>query len=133
MKKGQKLTKNGYQLLGFPMEYLNISQGCNGQFSHQGSYAIDICGKDTGIDETIAPCDMKFLWHDQYVYANTVFMQSVNKVMFADGTIDYATFCFAHDNDVSDIDAWANAGNIWKQGETFGDEGTAGYATGKLN
>ena len=54
MRKGQKLTKGGYQLLGFPMEYMNVTQG-NNVGTHLGTNALDNAGKDTGIDETIAP------------------------------------------------------------------------------
>ena len=130
MKKNQKITKNGYQLLGFPMETMYITQGVNGQFSHQGANALDNAGKDTGIEETYSPCDMKYVWNDSPRNGNAVFFQSVNKVLFADGTIDYATFMFIHDNYIADILNLARKGYVFKQGEPFGDEGTAAFATG---
>jgi hypothetical protein len=128
------LTKkvNGveYEVLRFPMKNLNISQGCNGQYSHQGSNGIDCCGKNSGIEPTYAPCTMKLMkcWGSDY--GNPCWFQSVNKVLFADGTIDYATFLFLHDNSIADIQAYANAGKTWTQWQEFGDEGTAGKATG---
>lgn len=125
MKKGQKITKGGYQLLGFPMEYMNVTQG-NNVGTHLGTNAMDNAGKDTGIDETIAPCDCHLVAYDTAQNGNAVFLQSDNKVLFRDGTVDYATFMFIHDNYIEDIKRVRN----FKQGDTFGDEGTTGYATG---
>lgn len=131
MKIGQKLTYNGIQCAGFPMEYLNITQGCNGVFSHNGvPGALDLAGKDTGIDETIAPCDMHLVAYDSQANGNAVFFQSDNKVLLADGTKDYVTMMFIHDNYIGDILARFRSGKGWKMGEPFGDEGVAGYATG---
>lgn len=121
-------TKDGktYELLRFPMKVMNITQGNNGSFSHQGVNALDIAGKDTGIDPTYAPCKMHLVATDSYANGNAVFMQSDNPVLFADGTVDYATFMFLHDNYIGDI-AQVKYFNQWQE---FGDEGTAGYATG---
>lgn len=102
MRKGQKLTKGGYQLLGFPMEYMRITQG-NNVGSHLGTNAMDNAGKDTGIDETIAPCDCHLVAYDTAQNGNSVFLESDNKVLFRDGTIDFATFMFLHDNYIEDI------------------------------
>lgn len=126
MKKNQKITKNGYELIGFPMETMNITQGNNGQLSHKGVNALDIAGKDTGIEPTYAPVSMHLVATDSYANGNAVFMESDKKVMFADGTIDYATFMFLHDNYIADIAQVKK----FAQGQEFGDEGTAGYATG---
>jgi hypothetical protein len=130
MSVTKKVNGTTYECLILPMKNFQISQGCNGQYSHQGVNALDICGKDTGIEETIAPCKMKFITNDSYTNGNAVWFQSVNKVLFADGTVNYATMMFLHDNDISDIKAAAASGHVWAQGESFGDEGTAGYATG---
>ena len=119
-----------YELIRFPMKTMNITQGNNGQYSHQGVTALDIAGKDTGIEPTFAPCSMRYKWHDSAANGNAIFFESVNKVMFADGTIDYATFMFIHDNYIGDILALANKGHVFAQWEEFGDEGTAGRATG---
>ena len=35
MKKGQTSKRGGIQDILFPMEYMNITQGNNGQYSHQ--------------------------------------------------------------------------------------------------
>ncbi|WP_300937581.1 hypothetical protein [Faecalibaculum rodentium] len=119
--------KNGkYELLRFPMKVMNITQGNNGQFSHQGVNALDIAGKDAGIDPTFAPCKMRIARKEGYANGNAVFAESVDKVMFADGTVDYAKFMFLHDNYTGDF----SVGRVFQQWEEFGDEGTAGYATG---
>ena len=39
----------------FMMYYLNITQKANNEFSHKGDKAIDIAGKDSGIDNFKAP------------------------------------------------------------------------------
>lgn len=112
--------------LMFPMRVINITQGVNGQYSHQGTYAIDNAGKDTSIDDVYAPCTMICRYKDVPVNGNACFFESVDKVQFADGTIDYATFMFIHCNDVSHL----HLGQTIKQGDVFYREGTAGQATG---
>lgn len=129
MKKYQKLTKGGYELIGFPMLNMNITQG-NKEGTHAGTYALDNAGKDTGIEETYVPFKCKYVAHDTQANGNAVWFQSVNKVLFADGTIDYATIMAIHDNYIGDILTLAQKGHIFKQGEPFGDEGTAGLAYG---
>lgn len=116
-------------MLGFPMEYMNITQG-NNVGTHIGTTALDNAGKDVGIDPTFAPCDMHLVAYDSPSNGNAVFFESNQPVLFRDGTVNYATFMFIHDNSIADIVAYANAGNTWKQGQEFGDEGTTGYATG---
>ena len=45
MRRGQKLyNENGVQVLLFPLDCIYISQGENGQYSHQGTYNIDFLG-----------------------------------------------------------------------------------------
>ena len=112
-----------YEYAMFPMTYLNVTQGVNGSFSHQGTKAIDIAGKDTGIDAAYAPFTgvVKRIYQDYVVW-----LESSNPVMYADGTVDYMTIMVMHDNDTSDL----YVGKEVKQGEHFFDEGTTGYATG---
>lgn len=112
-----------YEYAMFPMTYLNISQGVNGSFSHQGTNAIDITGKDSGIDTAYAP----FTGVVKRIYQGyVVWLESSNPVIFADGTVDYMTIMVMHDNDTSDL----YVGKKINQGERFFEEGTAGYATG---
>ena len=109
----------------FMMDYLNISQKANNSFSHKGSKAIDLSGKDTGIDTLKAP----FTGVIKKIYtkdANQVWLESKDKVLYADGTIDYMTILTMHADDVSNL----KVGDIVKQGEVYYKEGTKGYATG---
>lgn len=68
MKKKQTLkTSNGVEVVLFPMEYMNITQGINESFSHKGDMALDLAGKDTGIDPIFMPCTMKVVWKDSKI------------------------------------------------------------------
>ncbi len=114
---------NSYEKAMFIMEHLNITQGVNGSFSHKGTNAIDIAGKDSGIDSAYAP----FTGTVKRIYQGyVVWFESNSPVLFADGSVDYMTIMVMHDNDTSDL----YVGKTIKQGEHFFDEGTAGYATG---
>lgn len=111
------------------MKNFQISQGNNGAYSHQLANALDLCGKDTGIEDVIAPCDMKWVGYDTPQNGNAVWFQSVEPVLFADGTVNYATFMFIHCNDISHI-IRNGANYIYKQGVKVISEGTSGMATG---
>ncbi|MBQ7810380.1 MAG: RICIN domain-containing protein [Clostridia bacterium] len=112
-----------YEYAMFPMTTLNITQGINGGFSHQGTLAIDNAGKDSGIESAYAP----FTGTITKIYNKfQVWLQSKNPVVWADGTVEYMTILVVHDNDTSDL----YVGKEIKQGERFFEEGTAGYATG---
>ncbi|MDO4963759.1 MAG: LysM peptidoglycan-binding domain-containing protein [bacterium] len=106
------------------IDYLNVSQKALNNFSHQGDKAIDISFKDQGISNLKAP----FTGTIKRIYdkVNVVWLQSNEKVMYADGTIDYMTIMTMHDNDVRDL----YVGKIIKQGEVYYQEGTKGNATG---
>lgn len=106
------------------LDYLNVSQGSNGNFSHQGDKALDLSGKDSGISSLKAP--FTGVVKKIYTPSNTVWLESMDKVLYADGTIDYMTVLTAHDNDISNL----YVGKIVKQGEIYYEEGTRGYATG---
>ena len=57
---------------------------------------------------------------------NCVWIQSNNPVRYADGTVDYMTVSFMHDDDISDI----YEGMPLTQGQYFYDCGTYGNAGG---
>ena len=101
-----------------------ITQGSNGAYSHQGIMANDVRGKVAGIRYSYyAPCTSKCL--KTYPKTGQVMWQSINKVRFANGRIDYATYMTAHDDTMD-----AKAGQIVKQGEQLGNMGSKGNATG---
>lgn len=108
----------------FMMDYLNITQKANNEFSHRGDKAIDIAGKDSGIDNFKAP----FTGTIRKIYTgdNAVWLESKDKVRYADGIVDYMTILTVHDNDVSNL----KVGNIINQGTVYYNEGIKGNATG---
>lgn len=108
----------------FMMDYLNITQKANGEFSHKGDKSIDIAGKDSGIDNFKAP--FTGIIRKIYTGDNAVWLESVDKVKYADGTIDYMTVLTIHDNDISNL----KVGNVIQQGNIYYNEGNKGNATG---
>ena len=125
MKKNQTLkTPSGIECVLFPMKYMRITQGINGKYSHKGDMALDLGGKDTGIDPIFMPCTMKLVWKDAKIGA--VLYESTKKVHMADETEDYIHMLTIHDDKISDL----VKGRTYKQGTETGDEGTAGNATG---
>ncbi len=108
----------------YPSPYMRITQGYM-MGTHQDSYAIDEAGSDSGIDYINAP----FTGVIKKIYtadANEVWLESSEPVIYPDGTVDYMTILFAHDNDVSDL----FVGKVINRGERFYEEGTAGNASG---
>ena len=106
------------------MNTLNISQKANNDFSHKGDKALDLSGADTGIDNLKAP--FTGIIKRIYTNVNAVWLESLDSVKYADGTIDYMTVLTMHDNDVSNL----KVGDIIKQGEVYYEEGRKGYTTG---
>ena len=106
------------------MDYLRVTQTGEGEYSHSGDKAIDIAGKDTGIDTLKAP--FTGIIKRIYTKDNSTWLESKDKVLYADGTIDYMTVLTIHDNDVSNL----KVGDIIKQGTSYYDEGKKGNATG---
>lgn len=108
----------------YPSPYMRITQGYM-VGTHKDSYAIDEGGMDSGIDHIKAP----FTGVIKKIYtadANEVWLESSDKVEYPDGTIDYMTVLFVHDNDVSNL----FIGKTINRGEIFYQEGTKGNATG---
>ncbi len=108
----------------YPSKVMRITQGYN-EGSHQDSFAIDEAGKDTSISPIYAPFTgiIKKIYQND---ANEVWLESVDKVQYPDGTIDYMTILFAHANDVSNL----FVGKKIIQNEVFYSEGTKGEANG---
>jgi len=104
---------------------LNISQGYNGAYSHKGGYAIDLIGGSSGYVELKAPFDgvIKKVYTKN---SNVVWLESLNKVKYANGVEDFMTIMTMHDNNVSDL----YVGKTIKQGEVYYRSGTAGNVTG---
>ena len=108
----------------FPVKIMKITQGMNGGYSHKGTKAIDCGWVNEENKKVYAPFTGKIVQIKSDSHA--VWLQSVDKVMFADGTIDYATVRTVHDNNVSDL----YVGKIVKQGDNYYKMGNYGNATG---
>lgn len=108
----------------FPMECLNISQGYN-EGTHIDSFAIDNIGKDNNIENVFMPFTgiIKKIYKED---ANEVWIESKDKVLFADGTIDYMTVLLCHADNIDNL----YVGLELKQEENFYKEGTKGMSTG---
>ena len=104
----------------FDADNLFITQGMNGSYSHQGNLAIDFSkcsylkAPFTGIVKRIYP------------NVNAVWLESKDKVLYADGTIDYMTVVTMHDNNVSNL----REGQTISQGEIYYHPGVKGNVTG---
>lgn len=90
-----------------------------GEYAHKYSKAIDDQGFDyKSIDKVYAPYTGKVV--RKYPSECEIWFESIDKVEFADGTIDYATILFAHKDRYDDI----KEGVVYKQGEVIYSEGT---------
>ena len=124
MYKGQKSVRGGIEDFLCPFTDMYITQGSLGSFSHQGIYANDVRGRVAGIRYPYyAPCTSKCI--KTYPETGQVMWQSTNKVRFANGRIDYATYMTAHDNTMD-----AAPGLIVQQGDQLGNMGNKGNTTG---
>ena len=127
MKKGETSKRGGYQDILCCFTDLYITQGsgyADGDYSHKGTRAIDVRGKEPGVRYPYyAPVDVKAV----YIYPESgeAVWQSLEKVRFADGTIDYMTMLTVHDNTIN-----YGVGYIGYQGTQIGNMGDKGNATG---
>ncbi len=122
MIKGQKSIIGGIENFLCPFTDMYISQGSNGAYSHKGIMANDVRGKIAGIKYPYyAPCTCKCL--KKYPKTGQVMWQSIDKVRFANGRIDYATFMTAHDDSMN-----VKIGQVVSQGEQLGNMGKKGYS-----
>lgn len=118
------IGQNGKQNVVFPLEYMYLTQGENGSYSHQGTLAMDFQGMSSPSTRRYrcpyyAPCDLELVARpdDQnHVYVYT----SLQEVNFIDGTSGYFTIMVNHDNDIYNI------GRRVMQGYELGKTGTYG-------
>ena len=124
MYKGQKSVRGGIEDFLCPFTDMYITQGSNSEFSHKGIMANDVRGIESGVRYPYyAPCTCKCI--KVYPESGQSMWQSINKVRFANGNIDYATFMIAHDDSQD-----CYVGQIVEQGNQLGNMGTKGNATG---
>lgn len=113
--------------LMFPMEFLRVTQK-SGVGSHLGSLALDLGGKDTGIDRIMAPCSGTIVRVRENANGE-VYLKSDGPVLLASGKVaeNGVLVTLIHDNHIN-----VKQGQHVKQGEYFYDEGgmshgVAGY------
>lgn len=121
------VASDGYEVMLFPLPYMNITQGENGSYSHQGTLNIDFLG--WGANGRIydapmyAPCSCRCVATIDS-YNNGRIFQSLNRVHTPNG-LQYVTFmCFHDENPI------ASVGDTFNQGDLFAHTGTAGGVTG---
>lgn len=108
------------------MNNLYITQVPGGNFSHRGTQNFDVIGYN-GDNNIFAPFDCKVVAiYDGQNSGNTVIVESLKPVMYANGTVDYMCMAFAHDNDISDL----YIGKKILQKEIFYQTGDYGNVTG---
>ena len=125
MKKDQKSVRGGIEDFLCPFTDMYITQGSNSAYSHKGIMANDVRGLKKGVKYPYyAPCTCKAI--KTYPNSGQVMWQSINKVRFANGRIDYATFMTVHDDTMDAV-----AGKTYvNQGSQLGNMGTKGNASG---
>lgn len=121
MKRNNKSVINGIENFLLPVENLRVTQADN-EGTHAGTFATDVAGREpvfmpfTGV--------LKFI--DDPRNGNAIVLQSVNKVRFANGRVDYGKIMIVHDNDRT---GW-NVGATYQQGMQIAVGGDAGNAQG---
>lgn len=124
MYAGQKSVRAGVEDFLCPFTDMYITQGSNGQFSHMGTMANDVRGAEPGVRYPVyAPCTIRC--YATYPSYGQAMWQSTAPVRFANGRVDFATFCTCHDDT---FDAYP--GLVVPQGAQMTNMGMKGYATG---
>ena len=124
MKKNQTSKRKGIEDFLCPFTDMYITQGSNGSFSHKGTMANDVRGLKPGIRYPYyAPVTSKCL--KIYKSGGGSKWQSLEKVRFSNGRIDYATYIIYHDDSLN-----CYVGQIVHQGKQIGNMGNKGNATG---
>lgn len=103
------------------IDTINVTQGMNGTFSHKGDLAIDLGSACSFLKAPFTGVIKRI-----YANCNAVWLESCDKVKYADGTEDYMTIVTFHDNDISNL----KVGQIIKQGTIYYQPGIKGKATG---
>lgn len=115
---------DGGEMALYPASILTVTQGPYDIYSHQEQNAIDMQVNDG--ESIVAPFTCRVVAINEEC-GNAVWIESTSEVLYADGSYDYMTCMFMHDNDISDI----YIGEFIPQGVPFYEMGTAGYALGE--
>ena len=120
------VAEDGYENMVFGMEYLRVTQSSHAVNPGDGGQAMDAAGEDAGCDVFYSPCTMvvKKVYNKPMCHA--LFLESTDKVHFADGSLGYATLLIVHIEDLSPY----YKGQVFKQGQALARESAHGIATG---
>jgi len=114
----------GQDLALFPADSMRITQTAYDVYSHMRQNAIDMQPTNS---MAFAPFNAQIVRMDPgYGPCNGVWIQSVDKVRYADGSYDYMTVLFMHDDNISNL----SVGQMLTQGEYFYQSGTTGNSSG---
>ena len=109
-------AEGSYEYAWFPAPVMQVTQIAYENYSHGSQNAIDISPGGT----VFAPFTGKIVYKDaNWGY---VVLQSTNKVMWADGSCDYMSVGFMHDENIGDL----SVGQIINQGVNFYHAGGMG-------
>lgn len=106
---------NRVEIAYFPANVLDVSQVAYGGYSHKGRNVTDICPHGDGSIQAPFTGTIRYI-DNNWGY---VVLESNNRVRYADGTIDYMSVGFMHDNDISDL----HEGKVIQQGQIFYQQG----------
>ena len=127
--------------LTYPCKVMRITQNYKGKTSHYPhtvgtpkDYPVDEGGKDTGRDIFYCPCDKMKVMRIFGVGTggtNTIWLESCEKVDFADGTRDFFTVLITHPND-ADLKS-IKVGQTYLRGQAITKEGSDGATANHLH
>lgn len=133
-----KMTKVLKNYLVYPCEIMRITQNYSGNTSHyphtSGSpkdYPIDEACKDTGRNWMYCPCDEMVVKRNYTAGTNTLWLESTEKVYFADGTSNYFSMLIIHPND--DDMKKCPVGKVFNRGDKICREGMDGATANHLH
>ena len=125
----------------YPCKTMRITQNYKGKTSHKPhttgtpkDYPIDEGCGDTGKDYIYCPCDemkIRRIYGVGTKGTNTIWLESTDKVDFADGTRDYLTMLITHPDD-SDLKK-IKVGDIFRRKEKITREGKDGATANHLH
>lgn len=114
----------GQDLALFPANSMCVTQGAYDDYSHMDQNALDI--QPTG-GMAFAPFNAQIVRKDAgEALCNGIWIQSTDKVRYADGSYDYMTVLFMHDDNIDNL----SVGQMLTQGEYFYQSGTTGNSSG---
>ena len=121
-------TARGVEVVLWPQTIIDLTQGSGEDLghtwlSHEGTWALD--NVDWENRKIYAPVTMRCMGKYSIDSGNEVIWESVDEVLFADGSIDTLTLDFWHDDDISHL----SVGDVVKQGEHAQTAGSSGAAT----